>query len=183
MPAQELTMPALSPTMSQGNLTKWYVKVGDEVQPGTVIADVETDKATMAFENQDEGFVAKLLIPEGSKDVPIGTPVAILVERAEDIAAIEQQLGSGGGSSSAAASQAAPAAAALLAAAPPAGSFPPHTVSAGARWCEGTGGAHGCRACSSGACSQHSAGQRAAGAWRALWAAAPQHPSSQLHGA
>jgi pyruvate dehydrogenase E2 component (dihydrolipoamide acetyltransferase) len=181
-------MPALSPTMSQGNLTKWYVKVGDEVQPGSVLADVETDKATMAFENQDEGFVAKLLIPEGSKDVPVGTPVAILVERAEDISSIQAQLGASSSQAApaaAAAAAAAPAAAAAAAAAaaPPAGSFPPHTVSAGARWCEGTGGAHGCRAFNSGACSQRSAGQRAAGAWRALWAAAPQHPSSQLHGA
>jgi hypothetical protein len=70
-------MPALSPTMSAGNLTKWYVKVGDEVGPGTVLADVETDKAVMAFENQEEGFVARLLVPDGSRDVPVGTPVAI----------------------------------------------------------------------------------------------------------
>ncbi len=114
-------MPALSPTMSQGNLTKWYVKEGDEVQPGTVLADVETDKAIMAFENQEEGFIAKLLIPAGSRDVPVGTPVAILVENAEDVA----KIGDVGSSAAAAAAQpaAAPAAA-------PASSYPPHTVSA-----------------------------------------------------
>jgi pyruvate/2-oxoglutarate dehydrogenase complex dihydrolipoamide acyltransferase (E2) component len=117
-------MPALSPTMTQGNLTKWYVKEGDEVQPGTVLADVETDKATMAFENQEEGFIAKLLIPDGSKDVPVGTPVAILVENAEDVA----KVGNVGGSSAAAAAQPA-AAAAPAAAGKPAGSYPPHTVS------------------------------------------------------
>jgi pyruvate dehydrogenase E2 component (dihydrolipoamide acetyltransferase) len=73
-------MPALSPTMTQGNLVKWHVKEGQEVVAGTVLADIETDKATLAFENQEDGFVAKLLVPENTKDINIGTPVLVLVE-------------------------------------------------------------------------------------------------------
>jgi len=64
MRSQELTMPALSPTMETGTISKWYVKAGDAVAAGDVIADIETDKATMAFEVQDEGVVAKLLRDE-----------------------------------------------------------------------------------------------------------------------
>ncbi|PNW81578.1 hypothetical protein CHLRE_06g252550v5 [Chlamydomonas reinhardtii] len=80
-------MPALSPTMSQGNIAKWHVKPGQEVSPGSVLADIETDKATLAFENQDEGFVAKLLVPDGARDIPIGQPVLVLVEDASSVAA------------------------------------------------------------------------------------------------
>mmetsp|Transcript_30052 Transcript_30052/g.66579 ORF Transcript_30052/g.66579 Transcript_30052/m.66579 type:complete len:621 (-) Transcript_30052:556-2418(-) len=86
-PHTVVSMPALSPTMSQGNIVTWHVKVGDEVRPGTVFADVETDKATLAFENQDDGFIAKLLVPNGTKDIPVGTPVAVLVEEKESISA------------------------------------------------------------------------------------------------
>ena len=83
--AQEIPFPSLSPTMTQGNLIKWYKKEGDEVAPGDVLADVETDKATMAFENQEDGFIAKLLVPEGASDIQVGHPVAILVEDAADV--------------------------------------------------------------------------------------------------
>jgi hypothetical protein len=86
-PAQVLGMPALSPTMTQGNVAAWHVKEGDAVGAGTSLADIETDKATMTFENQDDGFVAKLVVPSGAKDVPVGAPVAILVEEADQVAA------------------------------------------------------------------------------------------------
>jgi hypothetical protein len=69
---QALQMPALSPTMEQGNIVSWQVKEGDEVAPGTVLAEIETDKATLAFENQDEGYVAKILAPAGSRDIKVG---------------------------------------------------------------------------------------------------------------
>jgi biotin carboxyl carrier protein len=68
---QALQMPALSPTMEQGNIVSWQVKEGDEIAPGTVLAEIETDKATLAFENQDEGFIAKILAPAGSKDIKV----------------------------------------------------------------------------------------------------------------
>ena len=82
-----LEMPNLSPTMEKGNIKQWIKKVGDRVDPGDVLAAIETDKATVDFEMQEEGFVAKLLFDEGAKDVPLGTPVAILVEDEGDVAA------------------------------------------------------------------------------------------------
>ena len=64
-----LNMPALSPTMTQGNLGQWHKKIGDEVAPGDVLVEIETDKAQMDFECQDEGFLAKIFVKEGTKDV------------------------------------------------------------------------------------------------------------------
>jgi len=84
-PHTELTFPSLSPTMTHGNLAVWHKKEGDEVAAGDLLADIETDKATMAFETQDDGFLAKILLPEGAKDVPVGQVVAILVEEASDV--------------------------------------------------------------------------------------------------
>ncbi|KAF8396477.1 hypothetical protein HHK36_018100 [Tetracentron sinense] len=78
-------MPALSPTMNQGNIAKWRKKVGDKLEVGDVICDIETDKATLEFESLEEGFLAKILVPEGSKDVPVGQPIAITVEDPDDI--------------------------------------------------------------------------------------------------
>ncbi|KAG8380589.1 hypothetical protein BUALT_Bualt06G0031200 [Buddleja alternifolia] len=72
-------MPALSPTMSQGNITKWRKKEGDKIEVGDVICEIETDKATLEFECLEEGFLAKILVPEGSKDVPVGQPIAVTV--------------------------------------------------------------------------------------------------------
>ena len=66
-------MPALSPTMTTGNLDKWIKKVGDSVAPGDVLASIETDKATMDFESQEEGVIAKILVDGGAKDVPVNT--------------------------------------------------------------------------------------------------------------
>ena len=71
-------MPALSPTMTEGNLSKWLVKEGDKVNSGDVIAEIETDKATMEIESADEGTVTKLLIKEGTESVPVNSPIAVL---------------------------------------------------------------------------------------------------------
>ncbi|KAI3947157.1 hypothetical protein MKW92_031735 [Papaver armeniacum] len=80
-----VAMPALSPTMNQGNIAKWRKKEGDKIEVGDVICEIETDKATLEFESQEEGFLAKILVPEGSKDVPVGQPIYITVEDADDI--------------------------------------------------------------------------------------------------
>ena len=76
----EILMPALSPTMEQGSLTKWLVKVGDTVASGDLLAEIETDKATMEFEAVDEGTIGEILIPEGSQDVAVNTPIATLLD-------------------------------------------------------------------------------------------------------
>jgi pyruvate dehydrogenase E1 component beta subunit len=80
----ELKMPALSPTMEEGTLAKWLVKEGDAVTSGTILAEIETDKATMEFEAIDEGTIAKILIPEGTDEVKVGTVIAILSSEEED---------------------------------------------------------------------------------------------------
>src|SRR6476620_7446056 len=74
----ELKMPALSPTMEEGTLAKWLVKEGDDVKSGDILAEIETDKATMEFEAVDEGKITKILVPEGSEGVKVGAPIAIL---------------------------------------------------------------------------------------------------------
>jgi pyruvate dehydrogenase E2 component (dihydrolipoamide acetyltransferase) len=78
--ALELKMPALSPTMEKGNLAKWLVSVGDVVRPGDVIAEIETDKATMELEAEDSGRIARLVVAAGSDDVAVGTVIALLVD-------------------------------------------------------------------------------------------------------
>ncbi|HKX91760.1 MAG TPA: pyruvate dehydrogenase complex dihydrolipoamide acetyltransferase [Sphingomicrobium sp.] len=83
----ELKMPALSPTMEEGTLAKWLVKEGDTVSSGDILAEIETDKATMEFEAVDEGTVAKILVPEGSEGVKVGAPIAILAGEGEDAGA------------------------------------------------------------------------------------------------
>src|ERR1700755_3230722 len=83
----ELKMPALSPTMEEGTLAKWLVKEGDDVKSGDILAEIETDKATMEFEAVDEGKVAKILVPEGSEGVKVGAPIAILAGEGEDASA------------------------------------------------------------------------------------------------
>ena len=82
-----ILMPALSPTMEKGNLAKWHVKEGDSVAPGDVIAEIETDKATMEVEAIDEGTVAKILVPEGTADVPVNELIAVLAGEGEDAGA------------------------------------------------------------------------------------------------
>lgn len=82
-------MPALSPTMTQGSLAVWVKKEGDQLSPGEVIAEVETDKAQMDFEFQEEGYLAKILVPEGTKDIPVNKPIAVYVEEQSDVAAFK----------------------------------------------------------------------------------------------
>jgi pyruvate dehydrogenase E2 component (dihydrolipoamide acetyltransferase) len=92
-----ILMPALSPTMEKGNLAKWLKKEGDAVKSGDVIAEIETDKATMEVEAVDEGTIAKILVPEGTADVPVNDVIAILAADGEDVKA----AASGGGKSDA----------------------------------------------------------------------------------
>ena len=82
-----ITMPALSPTMEEGNLSKWLVKEGDKVSPGDVIAEIETDKATMEVEAVDEGIVAKLVVPAGTEGVKVNALIAVLAAEGEDAGA------------------------------------------------------------------------------------------------
>jgi pyruvate dehydrogenase E2 component (dihydrolipoamide acetyltransferase) len=84
----EIKMPALSPTMEEGTLAKWLVKEGDTVKSGDIMAEIETDKATMEFEAVDEGVIAKILIAEGTDNVKVGAVIAILAEEGEDAAAV-----------------------------------------------------------------------------------------------
>jgi pyruvate dehydrogenase E1 component beta subunit len=84
----EVLMPALSPTMEKGNLAKWLKKEGDEIKSGDVIAEIETDKATMEVEATDEGTLGKILVPEGTSDVAVNTPIAVILGEGEDKAAI-----------------------------------------------------------------------------------------------
>jgi pyruvate dehydrogenase E1 component beta subunit len=84
--AIELKMPALSPTMEEGTLARWLVKEGDSVSAGDVLAEIETDKATMEFESIDEGTVNKILVPEGAENVKVGTVIAVLAGEGEEIA-------------------------------------------------------------------------------------------------
>lgn len=81
----DITMPALSPTMETGTLSKWLVKEGDKVSPGDVIAEIETDKATMEVESIDEGIVVRILVAEGTENVPVGELIAVLAEDGESV--------------------------------------------------------------------------------------------------
>ncbi len=83
--ATELKMPALSPTMEEGTLAKWLVSEGDQVKSGDILAEIETDKATMEFEAVDEGKLAKILVPEGTDGVKVGTPIALIAADGEDV--------------------------------------------------------------------------------------------------
>jgi len=98
-----ILMPALSPTMEKGNLAKWLKKEGDKVKTGDILAEIETDKATMEYEAVDDGTLAKILVPEGSADIAVIQPIAILATEGEDVKAAA-------GSSGAAPAKAAPAA-------------------------------------------------------------------------
>src|SRR5260370_19835249 len=100
-----ILMPALSPTMEKGNLAKWLKKEGDAVKTGDVIAEIETDKATMEYEAIEDGTLAKIVVPEGTNDVPVNQLIAVLAQEGEDVKA-----------AAAAAAKAGPAAKALTAA-------------------------------------------------------------------
>src|SRR5579875_742263 len=84
----EIRMPALSPTMTEGNLAKWLKKEGDEVHSGDVLAEIETDKATMEFEAVDEGRLGRILVPEGAQGVKVNEPIALLLREDEDESAL-----------------------------------------------------------------------------------------------
>ena len=86
----EILMPALSPTMTEGNLAKWLKKEGDEVHPGDVLAEIETDKATMEVEAVDDGKIGKILVPEGAQGIKVNAPIALLLGEGEDTAALEK---------------------------------------------------------------------------------------------
>src|SRR5215475_13340635 len=101
----EILMPALSPTMEEGKLAKWLVKEGQTIKAGDVIAEIETDKATMEVEAADEGTLGKILVPEGTADVAVNTPIAMLLAEGEDASAITD----GGGAARTPAPKAAPA--------------------------------------------------------------------------
>ncbi|MFP1645182.1 pyruvate dehydrogenase complex E1 component subunit beta [Pontitalea aquivivens] len=127
--ATEILMPALSPTMEEGTLAKWLVKEGDTVSAGQIIAEIETDKATMEFEAVDEGVMGRILVAEGTAGVKVNTPIAVLIEEGETADAAPQ------------AAPAAPRAQAAAAPATPAPATPaPQTPKAGTSpdWPEGT---------------------------------------------
>ncbi len=87
----EILMPALSPTMEEGTLAKWHVKEGDKVSSGDIMAEIETDKATMEFEAVDEGVMGKIIVPEGTEGVKVNDVIAVLLEEgesADDIGAV-----------------------------------------------------------------------------------------------
>jgi pyruvate dehydrogenase E2 component (dihydrolipoamide acetyltransferase) len=88
-------MPALSPAMEKGNLAKWLKKEGEKVKPGDVIAEIETDKATMEYEAIDEGTLAKIVVPEGTQDVPVNQLIAVLAEEGEDVKTAAAGAGKG----------------------------------------------------------------------------------------
>src|SRR5579863_7515381 len=90
-----ILMPALSPTMEKGNLAKWLKKEGDAVKTGDVIAEIETDKATMEYEAVDDGVMAKIVVPEGSHDVPVNQLIAVLAQEGEDVKAAGAAAGKG----------------------------------------------------------------------------------------
>ena len=92
MPTQIL-MPALSPTMEEGKLAKWLVKEGDTITAGKVVAEIETDKATMEVEAVDEGTLAKILVPEGSEGVKVNTPIALIAEEGESVEEVRKSAG------------------------------------------------------------------------------------------
>jgi pyruvate dehydrogenase E2 component (dihydrolipoamide acetyltransferase) len=125
-----ILMPALSPTMEKGNLAKWLKKEGDKVKSGDVIAEIETDKATMEVEAVDEGTIAKILVPEGTQDVPVNDVIAVLAGDGEDVKAAGAAAGA---AKPAAAPAPAKAEAPKLASAPapaPAAAPPPRSAAA-----------------------------------------------------
>ncbi|KAE8287534.1 Dihydrolipoyllysine-residue acetyltransferase component of pyruvate dehydrogenase complex [Larimichthys crocea] len=91
----KITLPALSPTMTMGTVQRWEKKVGEKLSEGDLLAEIETDKATIGFEVQEEGYLAKIMVPEGTRDVPLGTPLCIIVEKESDIAAFKDYVETG----------------------------------------------------------------------------------------
>ena len=88
----EILMPSLSPTMTEGNLSKWLVKVGDTVKAGDILAEIETDKATMEVEAVDEGTIKELLVEEGKESIPVNSAIAILASLDDKIENPKKQI-------------------------------------------------------------------------------------------
>uniref|UniRef100_A0A336M4C6 dihydrolipoyllysine-residue acetyltransferase n=1 Tax=Culicoides sonorensis TaxID=179676 RepID=A0A336M4C6_CULSO len=105
----KVTLPALSPTMETGRIASWEKNEGDKLNEGDLLAEIETDKATMGFETPEEGYLAKILVPAGASDVKVGKPVCIIVENKEDIAAFKDYVDDGGASAPAPRAASAPA--------------------------------------------------------------------------
>ena len=91
--ATVVELPRLSDTMEEGVIAKWRIAVGDKVKRGQIIAEIETDKATMEVEAVDEGTLGKILVPEGTEGVAVNTPIAVILEEGEDASAIEDAEG------------------------------------------------------------------------------------------
>ncbi|XP_071316227.1 dihydrolipoyllysine-residue acetyltransferase component of pyruvate dehydrogenase complex, mitochondrial isoform X1 [Trachinotus anak] len=115
----KITLPALSPTMTMGTVQRWEKKVGEKLSEGDLLAEIETDKATIGFEVQEEGYLAKIMVAEGTRDVPLGTPLCIIVEKESDIAAFKDYVETGVAEVSSPPPPPAPAPAAAPAAAAP----------------------------------------------------------------
>lgn len=94
-PHMKIALPALSPTMTMGTVQRWEKKVGEKLSEGDLLAEIETDKATIGFEVQEEGYLAKILVSEGTRDVPLGTPLCIIVEKESDIGAFKDYVETG----------------------------------------------------------------------------------------
>jgi pyruvate dehydrogenase E2 component (dihydrolipoamide acetyltransferase) len=129
----KILMPALSPTMTEGNLAKWHKKEGDAVESGDVIAEIETDKATMEVEAVDEGVLGKIVVPEGTADVAVNSVIALLLEEGEDASALDGADTSGAPAAAAEEPKPAPAATAPAAPAAPAPAAAPAPKAAGER--------------------------------------------------
>ena len=137
--ATEILMPALSPTMEEGTLAKWLVKEGDTIESGMIIAEIETDKATMEFEAVDEGTMGKILVEEGTEGVKVNSPIAVLLEEGEDASAAETASAEAPAADEAPeATEEAPAKAPASAAASAAAATAPAAANAEPDWPEGT---------------------------------------------
>ncbi|XP_057677479.1 dihydrolipoyllysine-residue acetyltransferase component of pyruvate dehydrogenase complex, mitochondrial [Corythoichthys intestinalis] len=128
----KITLPALSPTMTMGTVQRWEKKVGEKLSEGDLLAEIETDKATIGFEVQEEGYLAKIMVPEGTRDVPLGTPLCIIVENESDIAAFKDYVETGVAEISTPPPAPAPTPAPVAAAPPPAPAAAPSIPSAAA---------------------------------------------------
>ena len=95
VPTTQILMPALSPTMEEGTIVKWMKKEGEAISPGDMLCEIETDKATIAMDSDEEGILAKIIIPEGTKNVKVNQLIALMVEEGEDFTQVEVPLDTG----------------------------------------------------------------------------------------
>lgn len=95
VPTTQILMPALSPTMEEGTIVKWVKKEGEAISPGDMLCEIETDKATIAMDSDEEGILAKIIVPEGTKNVKVNQLIALMVEEGEDITQVVVPLDTG----------------------------------------------------------------------------------------